>query len=81
MSNGWDLRTATAIPVGVICELDYVKVAIKEFVVNGLLVAAFVIDQPNTIEAVHSAVIPHAKYSAVLLAKGMDPPFLRGAHH
>jgi hypothetical protein len=81
MSNGWDLRTTTPIPVGVIGEVDYVKVAIKKLMVNGLLVAAFVIDEPNTIETVHSAVIAHAKNAAVLLAKGMAPPFIHGAHH
>ena len=61
-------------------EVDYLEVSIKEFVINSLLVMAFIIDAPNTVQTVHSAVISRAKYAAVLFAKPVIPSLIREGH-
>jgi hypothetical protein len=38
-------------------KVDYVEVSIEEFVVGGLLVFPIVINEPNAIQAIYSAVI------------------------
>jgi hypothetical protein len=65
----------------VICEVDYVEVAIWEFVVNRLFVMTVIVDEPNAIQTVHSTVIADAKYSAVLFTKGGAPAFISDPHH
>jgi hypothetical protein len=81
MADGWDLRAAATIPVVMIGELDYVEVAIKELVINSLLVVAVIIDEPNTVQTVSSAVIAHTKYPTVVFPKGGATPLVRSAHH
>ena len=61
--------------------MDYVEVLIKEIVIHSLFVMPFVIDKPNAVEAVHSAVIAHSKNAAVLSAERAHIPFVSDTHN
>lgn len=80
-SNRWNLRAPTAVPIAVIRELDYVKVTIKEFVIDGPFVMAFVIDKPDAVQAIRSAVIAHSEYATIVFAKRPAAPCVRDAHN
>ena len=57
-----------AVPICVLGEMDNVEVPIKVFMVDRLLVLPLVIDEPDTIRAILSAVITHSEGSPYLLS-------------
>jgi hypothetical protein len=68
-SDGRNLFAPASIPVLVIRELDYVEVTVKKIVIDSLFVLASVVDEPNAVQSILSAVIANPKNAPVLFAK------------
>lgn len=47
--------------------MDYIEISVEEFVVGRLLVLAVIVNEPDTVEAVHPAVISDTKNSPDLI--------------
>jgi hypothetical protein len=78
-SDGRNLLAPATIPVLVVRELDYVEVPVKKFVIDSLFVLAVVVDEPNAVKPILSAVIANPKNTPVVFAKGT--PLLIGDAH
>jgi hypothetical protein len=76
-----NLLAPTAIPVLVVRELDYVEVPVKKIVIDGPFVLAFVVDEPNAIQPILSAVIPDPEHVAVNFSETGIPSFVRETHY
>lgn len=71
-----------AVPVGVVRELNYVKVTIKELVIRCLLVFSVLVYQPDTVQPTLPAVVAHAEDTApVSFPEFVLPMSACHAHH
>lgn len=62
-------------------ELDYVKVPVQEFVVHCPFVIAIIINEPNTVQTVHSTVVANPKNATIMFAKTPALAFVCSADH
>jgi hypothetical protein len=62
----------------VVGEVDYVEISIEEFVIGGLFVFPLFVHEPNTVQAIHPAVISDAENASLVFLPG--PPFSMWVH-
>ena len=71
---------AATVPIAMVGELDYVKVPVQEFVINRPFVIAIIVNQPNTVETIHSTVVANPEDATVMFAKRPAFAFICAAY-